>query len=903
MVSAIDVSDRYLSNNGELAYHLAFDGGTSGLFIAGAVQGVDFFLRGTGAGVVDWLDADWKDSLDLDTDAPGALGTELVTIEDTNVRIVADAGTSTISVGRLNASGSLLLGEVIGGGPSLVINGSDAGDSSIESLHIDGGRLEIRDNLLIGGASEWTDAFVTIADDVSLTNSATLLIKDAVLDGEGLLINAGPGTLTLGSAASVAMSALKLINLGTLKAQAGSLEAIGFTTETVRNEGTFIKDADGSATLDVFTVSTAWENSGEVRIRGGEMAVLNNGTVPSTRHLDGAHYRLEDTLASRSILRFGGAHEMSGAVTIDGAGLWLLDDATLDLAQAALGANVDMQWRAADVKTDGSVTDGVASGGLVLRAGRKLDIEAAATGERASRLTGVLDARGTVRQHEADLVLKQASIVLTHGGADSAWFLDGKADVLVDGAGSRFLNLNGVLQRQRGGESRFEAFYEGSSGSSVVVDGGSLVFAGGGEFNAASLFITGGGGERGRVRLERSVDGTPYTVTGTLSIGGSDGGDFIIEDGAVLRTEEAGSVVFDAPDVTLDGGVLSGPGHFVNQATMHWKKGQLGLAAFGPNSATLENHHVLVIGDDAGERILAGSLLTRGELVQQRGVLSLSGGLVQLETVGSEPNAASGGWQSSADIVVDANGGRVDVQKGARFAVVAQRQVTVAADFFNQGRVSLGTGSELQLTGEVGQNALGVLTGGGWTLDAHARLALSGGQIETIGAGAEVDLGEGSVFDGLALSRNDGGLRLSAKATLDVAADLTNAGQFVAVDDAQLTVADLFDNPGQFTGLNAAVSASQLVNRGSLTLVGGSLVTTGVLRNEGEMRLDRVGVNAGVIFANEVGASLTLDAAVINAELFALNGAIHGTGILNGAVRQFGTLAPGASPGTLIVNG
>ena len=182
-VQAIDVSSRYLDDAGELAYLLNFTDGKSRLFLAnaGLVRGTDFFLRDAGPAVVDWSDADWKDSLDRAISAPGGSGTEIVTIERSNVRILADAGESTISIGRLNSTGTLELNEVLDGGPSLVLNGAGAGDSNIESLKLRSGGLAARHNVLLSGTSECSDGYLEIADDVSITNSASLIVDGAVV--------------------------------------------------------------------------------------------------------------------------------------------------------------------------------------------------------------------------------------------------------------------------------------------------------------------------------------------------------------------------------------------------------------------------------------------------------------------------------------------------------------------------------------------------------------------------------------------------------------------------------------------------------------------------------------------------------------------------------------------------
>jgi hypothetical protein len=239
--------------------------------------------------------------------------------------------------------------------------------------------------------------------------------------------------------------------------------------------------------------------------------------------------------------------------------------------------------------------------------------------------------------------------------------------------------------------------------------------------------------------------------------------------------------------------------------------------------------------------------------------------------------------------------------------------VTISADFVNRGRVFLAESSELRLTGEVAQNALGILTAGEWVLSGGSQLFLSGSPIEKIGAGASVSLGEASRFEGLALAANDGELVLFANATLDLTGDFANAGKVEIGARSILAIDGRFDNAGEFDSAGGGITAAQLDNRGNMVLRPGSLlsgsevfsslVVRNLTTNKGEMTLDEVRVTGGFIFANAPGATLTLKDAVLNAGTLSLQGTVRGTGMLNGEVQNFGTLAPGASPGTLEING
>ena len=409
------------------------------------------------------------------------------------------------------------------------------------------------------------------------------------------------------------------------------------------------------------------------------------------------------------------------------------------------------------------------------------------------------------------------------------------------------------------------------------------------------------------VRLVDDTNSPQFTALALLSVIGEEGGEFSIENGAELRVNKDSGVIFNVTGrgVRLAGGTLSGfspafSGGFNNRGHMHWTSGVIGVPGLGEKSGELFNEGgraVLLIDGAAGERVLAGTLFNNGR-IEQSGDLVLSGGRI---FYGGK--FANSHWSLSADIVVDGLGGRIELINGALLEVAADKQVSIAADFSNRGEVHLQANSKLAVTGAVTQNALGVLTGGKWKLDSDSRLSLAGGPIEKIGAGASVTLAKRSVFEGLELVANDGTLELDSLAELETAADFTNAGELRVKEGSSLFVNGTFDNSGEVFSGNGAIVVKVLENRGTMTLSSGTLNATVLATNKGNMTLHRMVVNGGVIFANAPGATLILQNTRLNAETLSLQGTFRGTGVLNGEVHNFGTLAPGASPGTIEING
>ena len=468
------------------------------------------------------------------------------------------------------------------------------------------------------------------------------------------------------------------------------------------------------------------------------------------------------------------------------------------------------------------------------------------------------------------------------------------------------VNAGAILAKRDGGASRVEVQYVGTEGSGVEVTGGSLTFAGGGRFaggNTGTAIQIDDGVGQSSVRLVGADGPSQVTVSGELIVASTRGGEFVIGNGASLRADDAALVHFElagARGAALAGGTLGGAGHFFNNGTMRWESGTIGVADLGTDSARLFNRAdgALEINAASGERILAGTLNNRGN-VQQQGVVKLSGGRIEN---GNADGVAV--WTLGADVLADASGGHFENVEGGKLVVKAGVAATIAADFDNRSSVVLEDGSALNVAGAVTQNALGILTSGHWTLGTASRLSLAGGPLEKIGVGAEVTLSAASVFDGMALAANDGKLVLRPGARLETPADFANAGSLEAEQGSSILINGTFDSVGELRGHGTQIQTGKLNNRGHMVLDrGASLVAQRFATNTGHLELREATGNGGQIFANAPGAVLILDNANLNAVVLSMQGTLRGAGVLNGEVHQFGTLAPGQSPGTIEING
>lgn len=350
------------------------------------------------------------------------------------------------------------------------------------------------------------------------------------------------------------------------------------------------------------------------------------------------------------------------------------------------------------------------------------------------------------------------------------------------------------------------------------------------------------------------------------------------------------------------------------------------------------------INNDGGQvRFLGGTSANRGPLRLNRGTfdiddptafagtvtlglgatVNLNGGWMELRGGGSSRGTlnvgpshrlrfAGGAYDlldaSRVNGGIDVLGGQVNLQSGAR--IVGELGVFGGTfNYFAGGiiantPVGVGPGGTLRVvSGRMDvpgglanwSSATRQLTGGTYIVEAGSTLAFSStgmlvnaGNIVLRGQGAKVGI-VGARNDGddalETVTRNEGGMEANTGADIMFGGDLGNSGTLtVTSPGSTISVSGNMGNSGTFSTLSGGTSGIgfNLGNSGTLRVVGGTLNVGGNLTNAsgGEMNLGNNGtINVGGNFINL--------------------GSLSGDGNINSNLSNSGTLAPGASPGTL----
>jgi autotransporter-associated beta strand protein len=302
-----------------------------------------------------------------------------------------------------------------------------------------------------------------------------------------------------------------------------------------------------------------------------------------------------------------------------------------------------------------------------------------------------------------------------------------------------------------------------------------------------------------------------------------------------------GALIFNRSDTATFGGVISGPGNVQQNGS-----GTTVLTAGNTyTGGTIINAGTLQLGNGGTTGSIVGNVLNSGILAFNRSDLVSFGGLVSgtgvLAQLGSGTLALPNSNPYSGGTIISAG------------TILTQN-----ASALGTGPVAFGNGATLQV-----QELLNV--NGDWTVSSGTA-TVSGGVVQTFG---DFNLG--------------GGGTLIANANFNVpgAANINSSGFVV---NSAFTVSD---------DINLNGSAAAVVN--------GLLTSPNVNVNSSSSLIVN---NPGIVAANvNVGPSALLglfgriNGSVVNAGFF------QGTGVVNGNVLNSGIVSPGASIGTLTING
>ncbi len=445
---------------------------------------------------------------------------------------------------------------------------------TLTALVLDASNGATSNTVTLGGSGTLTlsnnsnNSIQETGSGMTLVNGAGHTIQGAGTIGDGGLTLVNLGNITASGSAGMSIIAGSMTNSGLIAATAGS--TLGITSGSINN-------ASGTILANGGTVQLPGPGGGSETITGGNISVVNGGTLTasSSTTLNGVTMSVDGS-SSASLgghVGNGSTVTVSGTLTLDGAtfnssllnnsGTVKTTVSTLSTLSGALinnaGASINVvNGSALELESGGTYTN---AGTINVMNTAQLSVLNGAdlTNFQSGTLTGgTYNIAGTMNFDIGDLVTNQAAITMS--GSGSVWAdasgPNGLSDFSTNGAQGQFSLLNGA-SLQSGGDftnsgavtiGAGSSFTMGSSGTNNYTQtGGSTVVDG--TLQATTVNLNGGdisgtGALVANVENEGSVD--PGDAPGTLTIEGN----YTQGSGGVLDIEIDGASDYDRLIVT-----------------------------------------------------------------------------------------------------------------------------------------------------------------------------------------------------------------------------------------------------------------------------------------------------------------------------------------------------------------
>ncbi len=767
-------------------------------------------------------------------------------------------------------------------------------------------------------------ATVLAGATLSFNRSDTTTVSN-VLAGAGAFVKAGAGTLTLGGANT--FTGTLTVSNGTVSAAAntsalgaGSIvlgdantgaSNVAFLTTTAGTSRPITVSANGAGTATIG--STTGAGAGNVSFGG--LITLNRATTITAASTDRTSWTGKITGNVGTLTFAGGQRTVLENVTNDFVG---------DIV--VTGTNTVLQT-------------GVVTGTEHIPNGSSLTINTGATVKLAGvggsvETINALNGTGTMRRHEG--VGGTQTLVLGSAGGSGSF-------------GGALLNGSGFLALTKAGAgTQTITSTANTAGGGVVVSGGTLALTGAAGFNVGSF-----------------SGATTYTVnTGsTLSINGdwltNNTSTYNVNAGTLAFTKTTGDVTLSYVNaINLTDGTITGPGAF---RTGFFANPNI-TAAGDAGSTIASNFNLVNDVDVSGVRVLtlnvangaADNDLTisgiisdlgthRGEKISKTGNGKLT--LTRANTYTGQTTVSAGQLRGTANTAFGSGaivigdtasnaslylGNRADISNPITVSALGSGTVVIGADNTGTGADAatitglLTLNRATTLSGEIAADRLGidgritgnvgtltvtggsrvtflstlndftgniVVTGAGTVLQASVATAaetIPNGSSVTVDAGAVLQLASSSGAETINALNGAGTVRTFLTGTFGsglVVGSAGGSGTFSGVLQN-----GTIGNPLSFTktGGGTETLSGASTYTGTTTVSGGTLVLTGSLTGTPTM---------------DVQSGATFDVSgVPGGFALAAGQTLKGTGTILGATTVNGTLAPGASPGTLTFN-
>lgn len=833
-------------------------------------------------------------------------GNQLVLAERTFVFDGASFdGSGTVRIFDKDSDGSRVKVEATGSGITVNAGVNMELDESGAMFKGDGPVIINGTFTLIQGAISGTGGF-TVNGSFDLNGSNSKELDGRTLTIAGAMYRTGSGTFNLTNNAVISIQ-----NGATFDIQTnGTLAFVEPLGGSVVNAGAIVKSAgtDAAIALPLYNTGAIIVNSSTLQLtRGGSHSntTLTVGAGAFLNFNGGVHF-LDDVF-----LTGGGTVQFSkDSINVVGPGMALDAPTTLAIAGGVLAGD-------GEVIANGAVewTGGVIDGSGVFTANSTLNI--GGTNNKTLKGRTLANAGAAVWSGNKDISFENGAALMNLPGA-SFDAQTNQALVAVAPLGGTFHNA-GTLSK--------------SAGTGISIIGTSFINSGTVNVNSGTIQVTGGSDQTGVIFTIAS--GAIFEIkknTHTLKDITLNGNGTLWFNEPVVTLDGTGLTVNSPAIFTVSGtsSLISGSGPVTVWGTFNWSGGTIGpLSAFTIHAAanlsggtktlqsmTLNNYGTMILSGTNNLRLgnLAIFSNEAGAVFDFQGDASVSGVAPAGSFVNAGTLSKSGGSGTSSISVALANTGIVNVSSGTlRFSTTSSfsnHSVNLsngATVFFDQNSATY-TLENLVFSGSgvlsINRSLMNI-AGAGITVNSGVALLLGGD-------GASM-FGNGPVTIGGSFTWNQGTISGSApfilngastigstnKKTLDTRTltnngvitwggtgniELTNnakianqaSGSFLIETDASIS----FVNPLGGTFENAGLAAKQA--GAGVSTIGAHFNNTGVLEaNSGELRFTRTLVNdtTGLIRGS---ATLDLSAATFS---------------------NYGSFAPGTSPGILTVSG
>ncbi|HKS23076.1 MAG TPA: hypothetical protein VJZ76_09790 [Thermoanaerobaculia bacterium] len=789
-------------------------------------------------------------------------------VSTTNALSLAGGGVhsgsfNVVAPGTLSFSGGThsMTGGVISGSGTLSFDGATA----TVGVPLNAGTLNVTAGTATLNAASAADAFT---------------LSGGTLDGSGTLTLTNGGTWsggTMGGSGTTANPATKTF----------SISAPATLDRTLQNAGTLAVSGDVSGSGTLANAGTL--NAAANLILG--VAVNNSGQIATSNALTlsggGTHSGGTFTATAPGSISFSaGTHAMSGGGSVGGTGTIAFSGAT-----ATVGVPVNagtLSVTAGTAALDAAATaDAFAMTGGTLGGSGTLTLPNGGTwaggtmsgsGTTANPATLSVTAPVTLnsRTLQNSGTLTVSGNVAGSGTIDNTGTLTATASVTIGAT----LNNNG----QVGTSSTLTLTGGGThTGTFTATAPGNLAFAGG--THAMTGGTLGGTGTLTFSGATATVGvpvnaGTLSVTAGTATLNAAASADAFTMNGGTL----GGSATLTLPNGgTWAGGTMSGSGTTLNQSTLSV------TAPVALTGRTLQNAGTLNVNADiAGNGTInnAGTLNTSSNssiapTVNSSGTLYANGPSTVIDFSGGTPSisgslAGTGKFRFSgaaATVTGAWSGQRIEVAGGS----VAFNSDGTFPDLTLSGGTLTGSGN-VTVTGPATWSGGTIAGSGALTFDANANVTMPG------------DVGAAT------LSR-----ALSNKGTITFAA----ASNGLLIDGVAITNDGTFDIQST-QPITVSPNTPPFANSGTLKKSAGInlMQFAAPLANSGTVRIETGAIQFSDTYVQSTGSTTVLGGASLQTATLSLNGGtLGGNGTISGTVNSQASVAPGASPGTLTIDG